>query len=172
MRRRAGRPRSRTASGDDGQISLLTLGYTIVALALVAVVTDATAVHLARTQLLDAADAAALDAADAIAAGPTYTGGLGGRGDGGDGADGGGVPVTDAAVREQAARYLATYQPPSHLDAVELAPGTGTTDGHSATVHLVGRVRLPVAATLVASLGGPVTVSVQSTARAALQPSG
>jgi len=153
--------RRRTPSGDDGQISLLTLGYTIVALALVSVVTDATAVHLARTQLLDAADAAALDAADALAAGPAYSGGLG---------DGDAVPVTDAAVRDQATRYLATYQPPSHLDAVELAAGTGTADGHSATVHLVGLVHLPIAATLVASLGGPVTISVQSTARAAFQP--
>ena len=60
------------SEGDDGQVLLLTLVYTLIAFSLIIVVVDATAVHLARTQLLDAADGTALDAADGIDASGTY----------------------------------------------------------------------------------------------------
>ena len=113
--------------------------------------------HLARTQLLDAADAAALGAADALDEGTLYS-----RGVGRD------LPVTDAAVREQALRYLSSYDVPSRVDQVELGAGTGSTDGASATVELSGRVRLPVAASVVAAWKGGIVVTVRSTARTSL----
>ncbi|MBC7638970.1 MAG: hypothetical protein H7231_04205, partial [Rhodoferax sp.] len=94
---------------EDGQISLLILVYALIALSLVAVVVDATAVHLARTQLLDAADAAALDAADAVDEKAVYAGGLSDA-----------VPLTSASVRDQATTYLSSYAVPSHLDGVVL----------------------------------------------------
>ena len=154
------RPRTRVRCADDGgQILLLALGYTLVAFALVAVAVDATAVHLARTQLLDAADAAALDAADAVDAGSVYVGGLGSD-----------VPLSGEAVRSQAETYLSRYEPPSRLQAVGLTGGTGSPDGISAVVELSGRVRLPIAAPVVASFVGGITVTVRSTARARLQP--
>ena len=144
---------------DDGQITLLVIAYTLIAFCLVAVVADAAAVHLARTQLLDAADAAALDAADALGD-EAYQAGLGSAA----------VPLTDAGVRAQATRYLSTYEPPSLLDRVAVQPGTGTDDGDSATVVLAGRVRLPVAATVVASWRGGIVITVTSKARAPLRP--
>lgn len=158
MSRRWSRAR---VSGDDGQITILALGFALVAFVLVAVVADAAAVHLARTQLTDVAEAAALDAADALAD-SAYREGVG------DGA-GAAVPVTDASVRAQAERYLGTYQPTSRLDAVRLTSGTGTTDGQSATVSLAGRARLPIAAFVVASWSGGVTVTATATARAPLR---
>jgi len=155
--RRAGRWQS--ATQDDGQILLLALGYTLIAFALVAVAVDATAVHLARTQLLDAADAAALDAADAVDQGSIYTGGLGQE-----------VPLSDAAVRDQAATYLSTYQAPSRLSGIGLTGATGSPDGAVAVVELTGTVRLPIASPVVAAFAGGISVTVRSTARAELGP--
>jgi Putative Flp pilus-assembly TadE/G-like len=144
---------------DDGQILLLALGYAMLAFALVAVAVDATAVHLARTQLLDAADAAALDAADAVDPADVYAGGLGDD-----------VPLTSEGVRAQARTYLASYDPPSRLGGIQLLNGTGSPDGATAVVELSGTARLPIAAPVVASFAGGITVTVRSTARARLRP--
>lgn len=145
-------------AGDDGSISLLVLGYTLICLSFVAVVVDATAVHLARTQLLDAADAAALAAADAIDERSVYRGGVQDE-----------LPVTSAAVRDQALAYLRVYPPPSRMDRMALAGAAGSDDG-TATVVLRGRVRLPVAASVLNAFGGGITVTVTSTARSTLVP--
>ena len=144
---------------DDGQIALLVLVYTLIALSLVAVAVDATAVHLARTQLLDAADAAALDAADALDEGAVYVSGLSTD-----------LPLSNATVRAQATRYLSSYDAPARLDQVELGAGTGSTDGASASVELSGRVRLPIAASVVAAWHGGIQIRVRSSARTSLLP--
>jgi hypothetical protein len=161
----ARRPRWRRRPGDeDGQVLLLTLVYTLIAFSLIIVVVDATAVHLARTQLLDAADGAALDAADGIDVPRTY-----GAADAPPSSSGGPLEhhlvLTDASVRDQVAVYLSTYEPPSRLDGVTVSAGTGTSDGHSATVVLTGRVRLPIAGVVVAAWSEGIDVTVTSTAR-------
>ena len=153
------KPPART--GDDGQITLLAIGFALIAFVLVAVVTDVAAVHLARTQLTDVAEAAALDAADALAD-SAYQDGLAGS-------PGSAVPLTDDSVRQQAQRYLGTFEPTSRLDAVRLRSGTATADGQSATIVLVGRARLPIGAFVVASWSGGVTVTATATARAPLR---
>ena len=153
------RPDAVRGGTDDGQVTLLVLVYALIALSLVAVVVDATAVHLARTQLFDAADAAALDAADAVDEKAVYVGGL---------ADA--VPLTSASVRDQAATYLSTYTVPRHLDDVVLGDRTGSSDGASATVELRGRVRLPIGGSVVATWRGGILVTVSSTARTTLAP--
>jgi hypothetical protein len=154
--------RSPTRPDDDGQITVLALGFALIAFVLVAVVADVAAVHLARTQLTDVAEAAALDAADALADN-AYRDGI-------DGASRSpAVPVTDDSVRRQVGRYLATYEPTSRLDAVRVLPGTGSADGQSATVALAGRARLPVAAFVVASWNAGVTVTATATARSPLR---
>lgn len=150
---------TRRVRGDDGQVTLLVLVYLLISLSFVAVVVDASAVHLARTELLDAADAAALDAADALDASVVY-----GRGLGPD------LPLTPEAVRDQAATYLTSYDPPSRLSRITLGPGTGTADGVSATVELQGVVRLPIAASAVSAFRGGIRLTVSSTARAAVAP--
>jgi uncharacterized membrane protein len=151
--------RWRRVRDDDGQILLLALGYAMLAFALVAVAVDATAVHLARTQLLDAADAAALDAADAVDPADVYAGGLGDD-----------VPLTSDGVRAQVRTYLASYDPPSRLAGVRVLDGTGSPDGATAVVELSATARLPIAAPVVASFAGGITLTVRSTGRARLRP--
>lgn len=148
---------------DDGQVLLLTLLYVILAFSLVVVVIDATAVHLARTQLLDAADAAALDAADSIDVASTY-----GQADDTSTEGKPGQPMqlalTDASVRRQVDTYLSTYEAPTRVDGVVIAPGTGSRDGRSATVVLTGSVRLPLVGAVVQGWTDGIDVTVRSTA--------
>jgi uncharacterized membrane protein len=51
---------------DDGQVTILVIGFVVVALALIAVVVSATQVHLERTRLAALADLAALHAAEQV----------------------------------------------------------------------------------------------------------
>ena len=140
---------------DGGQIMILVLGYVLLALVLVIVTVDVTALYLARTQLRDAADAAALDAADAADVDAVYRAGVQSE-----------VPLTDATVRSAARAYLAAYPAPGRVTAVQLGAQTGTPDGRTALVQLTARVRLPLAGPVVGAWSGGITVSVASTARA------
>jgi hypothetical protein len=63
--------------GDAGQTTLLIVGFAIVVLMLIAVVTDASAAYLRRQGLDSLADGAALAAADGIQGEQVYEGGLG-----------------------------------------------------------------------------------------------
>ena len=150
--------RSRRADGERGQISLLILGFTAIALMLVVGGVDATAVQLARTRMLDAADGAALDAADALDEAGAYGHGL-------DDA----VRLTDATVQQAAAGYLAAQPRPSGVSSWGLASGTGAADGRTAVVRLQGRATIPMLASVVQVFGGSVTITVESRARAGLQ---
>jgi uncharacterized membrane protein len=153
-RRWSGRRRG-VAGSEDGQILILILGYVIVAVTLVIVAVDITALHLARTQLLDAADAAALDAADAVDPGSVYRAGVPGA-----------VPLTTATVRAAATTYLSTYAPPTRVTDVQLTAATGSPDGQTAVVELVARVKLPLLGPVVQAWSGGITVTVRSQARA------
>jgi Putative Flp pilus-assembly TadE/G-like len=156
MRRGGCRTTSRPdEEAEDGQIMLLVLGYTLVAILLVVVAVDVTAVYLARTQLRDAADAAALDAADAAYAPSVYVEGVGPT-----------VPLSDATVRTAVGSYLSAYRAPDRVDQVRVDQPTGSPDGRMAVVALTGRVRLPMLGPVVAAWSGGVTVSVEARARA------
>ena len=82
---------------DEGQIGLLVLGMTIIAILLILTTAAITAVSLARMRLLDAADSAALVAANAFEDATYATTGVGSA-----------VPVSDASVQRAAADHLAT----------------------------------------------------------------
>lgn len=149
-------PRGRDAEG--GQIAILIVGLFVIVLVLVFGAIDVTAAQLGRMRLLDAADATALDAADALDEEAAYAEGITE------------TPVlTNASVRQAAEEHLARTPRPSGLESWALGPGTGTPDGRTAVVTLTGRATLPMTGWILDSLGGSVTITVESRARAPLR---
>lgn len=156
--RALGRVTCRGNQGHEaGQVTLLVLGFTVVVILLVLGTIAVTSVQLSRMRLLDAADGAALDAADSLAVG-AYSGGLGGA-----------VPLSDATVTQTARSYLAERPRPPSMLGWAVAPGTGSPDGETAVVRLSGQAEVPVVGGVLEALGGSVTITVESRARAALQ---
>lgn len=142
---------------DRGQISILILGLFGIVVVLIIGGIDVTAAQIARTRLLDAADAAALDAADALDEPGAYGNGIGSS-----------VTVSSATVQEAAASNLASRPRPSGITSWTTTAGTGTTDGQTAVVVVQGVADLPLTGGLLSSLGGSVTITVQARARAPL----
>ena len=143
---------------ERGQISLLILGFTVIALMLIIGAVDVTAVQLARTRMLDAADSAALDASDALDNGSAYGKGLGSA-----------VGISDDSVRRSAAKYLVVQPRPHGISSWTLVDGTGSPDGQTAVIRLKGTADIPIAAGVVAAFGGSVYITVESRARAAIR---
>lgn len=152
-----GRGRGEHGQGERGQISLLILGFTVIALMLIIGGVDVTAVQLARARLLDAADGAALDASDALDNGSAYGAGLGTA-----------VRISDASVRGAAAQYLADQPRPHGISSWALVEGSGSPDGQTAVIRLKGTADIPIAASVVAAFGGSVEITVESRARSGL----
>ena len=148
----------RRQQGERGQISLLILGFTVIALMLIVGAVDVTAVQLARARLLDAADGAALEASDALDDGSAYDGGLGSA-----------IAISDGSVRKSAAQYLAVAPRPHGISSWVLTDGTGSPDGQTALIRLRGTVEIPIAASVVAAFGGSVNITVESRARSGLR---
>jgi hypothetical protein len=142
---------------EAGQVTLLILGFSVVAILLIVGTVAVTSVQLSRMRLLDAADGAALDAADALDLG-AYERGLGDA-----------VAVNSKTVCETAVRYLGKRPRPESMLAWQVAPGTGSPDGQTAVVRVSGRADLPLVGGLLDSLGGSVTITVESRARADLE---
>lgn len=106
----------RPAAGDEGSVLLLTLGYALLALALVLVCIDATSLYLAQKRADAAADAAALAGADGFTLVV-------------DGAGEATALLTDSGVHEQAADLLGVLGTARLLEA-------STPDGVSARVRV------------------------------------
>ena len=153
--RRAGAARDQR---ERGQISLLILGFTVIALMLIIGAVDVTAVELARTRMLDAADSAALDASDALDNGSAYSNGLRSA-----------VGISTDSVRRSAARYLVVQPRPHGISAWTLVDGTGSPDGQTAVIRLRGTAEIPIAAKVVAAFGASVDITVESRARSAIR---
>lgn len=150
------RPTRRVQGRESGQVTILILGYTVVAILLVLGAAAVTSAQLTRVRLLDTADAAALDAADSLDA-AVYQAGVGTA-----------VPVSDQTVAGTASAYLAERPLPPNVVAWRIAPGTGTPDGHTAVVRLTGTATVPFVGPLLHALGSDVTITVESRARADL----
>lgn len=158
---RLARDRRLTATDEDGergQISLLIIGFMVIALMLIIGGVDVTAVQLARARLLDSADGAALDASDALDRGSAYEGGLRSA-----------VEISDASVRAAASQYLAVQPRPHGVSAWVLVDGTGSPDGQTAVIRLRGTADIPIAASVLSAFGGSVNITVESRARSGLR---
>ena len=147
-RRLPGRPR-----GDDGQIMLLALAYVLLAILLVTVVVCASAVHLARKELLALADLAALEAADAMDPADYYVS-----------ADRG-MAVTDDDVRSAVEEYLSTAPESGRFTALTLDDATAV-DAHTASVTLSAVADVPLLTFLTAAWSDGVVLAVTAEARA------
>lgn len=140
---------------DDGQIMLLIIFYSLIALALATVVVSASAVHLERKRLLEVADGAALNAADEVDATAYF----------GEGVEPGAVPLSDNSVRSSVDDYLAKRD--AYVDFTALAVGaeTGTSDGRTAEVTLYSTVTPPLIGWAVEAFSGGITLHASSSAR-------
>jgi len=142
---------------DDGQVMILSLGFAVLALLLVLVVTAATGVHLDRKRLLALADMAALSAADQVGNG--YFGGPEDRGQAG-------VPLTEQTVRAAVEQYVREHpEPAARWDGVRVLEAT-TPDGRSAVVRLGAVTQPPVLTWVLAPWTDGVALEVEGSARA------
>ncbi|WP_337925338.1 pilus assembly protein TadG-related protein [Arthrobacter jiangjiafuii] len=153
----AGQPissRIRTsASGDEGQIGVLIIGYLLVSLLVLTVVMGASALYLGHKKLLSAADGAAIAAADTFSLG--------------QGSGSAGVPaavLSPAAVQAEVNRYLADTNAAARLPGLGVDRETGTSDGRTAKVVLTGVVHPPLVNFLVPD-GIPIMAVSEARAR-------
>ena len=154
----------RRNSSEQGQIVPLTIAYALIALTLLIVVVDITAVHLQRERLFALADDAALDAADALDRSRFYAQGaqIPGQGQA--------VPLSDQSVRTSAQNYLRTAAPLARLSAVTLDQPTGSPDGVTAEVSLVTRARVPLFSFVTTRWSDGIPLRVTARARARVEP--
>jgi Putative Flp pilus-assembly TadE/G-like len=148
------RPTTRARRDERGSISLFILGLSLIAMLLIAGTVAVTSAHLSRMRLLDVADGAALSAANALDD-SAYDRGVGES-----------VPLSNRSVQERAATYLTSRPRPASTGRWRLGPGTGTPDGRTAVVVVVGEARLPMIGPALRELGVSVTITVESRARA------
>ncbi|PID52955.1 MAG: hypothetical protein CSB46_10975 [Micrococcales bacterium] len=150
---------------DTGQIMLLVLGFVVLVLALIVVVSAISALHLQRKRVVETASAAAADAADNLdlrayyeASGPLRS-----------------IPLTDDSVRDSVQDYLAATGGVPGCTEVRVTAQTGTPDGSTAQVGLACAWRTPIVSDLLPQLGTEVVIPATARARATvmpLQPSG
>jgi hypothetical protein len=143
---------------DEGQISVLILGLFCIVVLLIIGAIDVTAAQLARMRLLDTADALALGAADALDEAAAYGQGVPGA-----------IVLTNQSVQTAAQEHLARTPLPTGITDWALVAPTGTHDGQTAVVRLQGHATLPMTGGVLSALGGGVTITVESRARAPLQ---
>lgn len=126
---------------DDGQMSLMIIGFFLVGVLLLAVVVDASAAYLRRTSMNNLADGAALAAANAVQGEQVYTTGL----------------EPDAPVDADRARpYVRAYL--TRTGALRRYPGLRwrvEQDGPHVRVRISAPLELPLT---VAGFGGDATV--------------
>jgi uncharacterized membrane protein len=147
--------------GDDGQLTVLVIGFTLVAAVLVIVGIDASKVFLARRALASAADAAALAAAQSIDKSAVYSGDIGSCGDP--------LPLDPGTAETSAAAAFADDEASLHNTFARLDPPTTSVDAGTATVRLSGSVSVPFGRALAYLLPGHGDGAVHLTATSSAQ---
>ncbi|WP_324649881.1 pilus assembly protein TadG-related protein [Georgenia sp. H159] len=142
--------------GEEGQITLLSIGFGLLALTLVLVVVAASSVYLERKQLLALADGAAADAADAIDYELYYS----------PDAARDGLPLSNASVQESVESYLGDSVAAGRFRALQVGRTTGTVDGRMAHVTLSAVARPAVVPWVLAPWADGFAITVTSSARA------
>lgn len=150
-------PRNGVLHRDDGQITVLILGYVVLALLLATVVMAASSVYLEHKKLLSLADGAALAAADSYLVGDL-------EGD----LEGGSLPAVslmDDRVLAAAGSYLGKSNAFAGHERLEVGEGTGSEPGGTAVVVLRSVAHPPVISFLVPD---GIVVEARATARSRL----
>jgi uncharacterized membrane protein len=167
----AARARNAHAPNDAGQILPLTIGYALIAFTLVVVVVDISAVHLQRQRLFSLTDAAALDAADALDRARFYRDGVAAPGGAGlDEAVTAVVPLTDETVRTSAKSFLETAAPLARIRGATVDEPTGSPDGVTAVVTVVGQANVPLFSFAIVGWSDGVPIRATARARASASP--
>jgi uncharacterized membrane protein len=143
---------------DEGSLTVLVIGYTLIAAVLIVVGVDASKVFLAQRALSSAADSAALAGAQAVDRGAVYRGGAGCAG----------LPVDAAAASAAAGASLDDAADGLRQTFVELSDPDVQVAGPTVRVSLAGDVTVPFGRVLVLLLpghwGGLVGVSADAAA--------
>lgn len=147
-------PPPRGQGSDAGQMTVLIIGFVLLALLLATVVVAASSVYIEHKKLLSLADGASVAAADSFTLGQLETGG--------------GSPtavLTGARVRGAAVEFLDRSSASARFSGLALGPGTGSPDGSTAVVVLSAAVHPPVVNFLVPD---GIRIEASSTARSQL----
>lgn len=142
------------ASGDEGQLLLLVLAYTVIAGLLITVVVNVSKAYLFRRDLLAAADGAALAAANAPDLPRIYTG------------TGRTLPLSQARARSAVEQYARDAELRERFREFEIA--RVSTDGITVSVTLSGSVSFPFANAVSRSLADGYEISATASARSPL----
>ena len=146
------------ARGDDGQLTLLVIGYTFIAATLIVIGVDASKVFLARRALSATADSAALSAAQAVDRRAIYAGRAGGCG--------GALPIDPAAADQAEVQSYEDDASSLRSTFARLDPAVTTVDTGTVTVRLAGDVHVPFGGVLETLLGHSPDVHVTATSSA------
>lgn len=154
-------------NAEDGQLTLLTIGYLTIAAVLVIAGVDVSKVFLAHRALSSVADAAALAAAQSVDRGALYAG---------SGGCGELLPLDPDGARREADASLADDVPDLHQTFAELDEPDVSLTTDTVTVHLSGDVHVPFGGVLsllhVGSPDGTVHVGVAASARSPVSAPG
>lgn len=138
---------------EAGQITVLTIGFILLALVLASVVMAISTVYVEHKKLLSLADGAALAAADSFMVADIGAGEVPG------------MSLVDERVVAVTGSYLADTEAYSRHDRLAVAPGTGSSSGGTAVVVLTAVAHPPVISFL---LPDGIPVEARSTSRSHL----
>jgi Flp pilus assembly protein TadG len=151
------RARSRRCAGDDGQLLLLVLVYTVIAGVLVTVVVNVSTAYLHRRSLVAAVDGAALSAANQPDLARVYEGGSDA------------LPLSEEGTTDAVAQYVDDARLEERFDGFDVVDVS--TDGRTVTVTFAATVRMPLLNAIASTVtGGGYRFDATARAESPLSP--